>query len=149
MTNAIEVVKAGITANESGDLKKYESMLSDDMVFAGPVPKPLGKHEFVGLQTALISAFPDWKFNATDFKEDGDKVLAMLQITGTQTKELKLPMPGLPTIPPTGKHISLPKEQTTFTVKDGKITRIETSGVAGGGVGGILAQLGVPLPPMP
>jgi predicted ester cyclase len=147
--NAIEVVKAGIAAAESGDIAKYQTLLADDMVFAGPVPKPLSKQEFIGLQTALISAFPDWKFNASDFKENGDQVVVMVQITGTQTKELSLPMPGLPKIPPTGKHVSLPKEPTTFTVKNGKITRLETSAVAGGGVMGILTQLGVSLPPMP
>jgi predicted ester cyclase len=145
---AIDTVKAGIAASEAGDIKKYESLLADDMVFAGPVPKPVGKREFIGLQTALLAAMPDWKFNASDFKENGDKVTVMVQITGTQTKELNLPMPGFPKVPPTGKRVSLPKELTTFTVKDGKITRLETANTPGGGVPGILSQLGVPMPPM-
>jgi hypothetical protein len=36
----------------------------------------------------------------------------------------------------------------TFTVKNGKITRIESAGVAGGGVAGVLAQLGASMPEM-
>jgi hypothetical protein len=40
----------------------------------------------------------------------------------------------------------LPKEPTTVTVKDGKISRLEAAVVPGGGVMGVLAQLGVPVP---
>ena len=146
--NAIDVVKAGMAAAESGDLNKMSAMLTDDMVFAGPVPVPVGKREFMGLQSAMVAAMPDWKFNGTDYKEAGDKVTVNFQISGTQTGELNLPMPGFPKVPATGKHVSLPKEGMTFMVRDGKISRIESANVPGGGVGGVLAQLGVPMPPM-
>jgi ketosteroid isomerase-like protein len=140
--NAIDVVKAGLAASEAGQSSKFAGMLSDDMVFSGPVPEPVGKREFVGLMDAMVAALPDWKFNARDFKENGDKVTVTFQITGTQTGELNLPMPGFHKIPATGKHVSLPKEPTTVTVKDGKISRLESAVVPGGGVSGVLAQLG-------
>ncbi|HEX7621749.1 MAG TPA: nuclear transport factor 2 family protein [Anaerolineales bacterium] len=146
--NAIDVVKAGLAASESGHPAKLGEYLSDDMVFAGPVPQPVGKREFIGLMTALVAAIPDWKFNAKDFKLNGDKVTVVAQITGTQTGELNLPMPGFHKFPATGKHIALPKEGMTVTVKNGKITRLESEVVPGGGVNGILAQLGVPIPQM-
>jgi predicted ester cyclase len=139
----MDVVKAGVAAVEAGDFKKFEGMLADDMVFAGPVPEPLGKHEFMGVQMAMKKAMPDWKFNASDFKENGDMVTVTFQITGTQTGELSLPMPGMQPIPPTGKKVSLPKEPATFTVKNGKLSRLEVTSVAGGGVMGVLSQLGV------
>ena len=144
--SAIDIVKAGMAATEAGDFDKLAGMLADDMVFAGPVPEPLGKREFIAVQSAMRAAMPDWKFNGTDFKENGDQVTVMLQITGTQTGELKLPMPGMAPVPATGKRVSLPKEPTTFTIKNGKVTRLETAGVPGGGVMGVLAQLGVPMP---
>jgi predicted ester cyclase len=146
--NAIEIVMAGLATSESGQPGKFADWLSDDMVFAGPLPQPVGKREFVGLQTAMVAAMPDWKFNGKDFKQDGDKVTATFQISGTQTAELNLPMPGFPKLPATGKHVSLPQEGMTFTVKDGKISRIESAGVPGGGVSGVLAQLGVSMPQM-
>ena len=146
--NAIDVVKTGLAASEAGHTSKFASMLTDDMVFAGPVPEPVGKREFVGLMSALVAAMPDWKFNATEYKQNGNQVTVTLQITGTQTGELNLPMPGFPKLPPTGKHVSLPKEPTTFTVKDDKISRLESTNVPGGGVAGVLGQLGVPMPPM-
>jgi predicted ester cyclase len=144
--NAIDIVKAGLAASESGQTSKFSNSLTDDMVFAGPVPQPVGKREFVGLMTAMVTAMPDWKFNATDFKENGNQVTMTFQITGTQTGELNLPMPGFQKLPATGKHVSLPKEPTTVTVKDGKISRLEAAVVPGGGVMGVLAQLGVPVP---
>jgi predicted ester cyclase len=144
--NAIDIVKAGLAASESGQTSKFSNSLTDDMVFAGPVPQPVGKREFVGLMTAMVAAMPDWKFNATDFKENGNQVTMTFQITGTQTGELNLPMPGFQKLPATGKHVSLPKEPTTVTVKDGKISRLEAAVVPGGGVMGVLAQLGVPVP---
>jgi hypothetical protein len=57
-------------------------------------------------------------------------------------------MPGFPKIPASGKHVSLPKEPTTVTIKNGKISRLEATVVPGGGVAGILAQLGVQVPQM-
>jgi predicted ester cyclase len=146
--NAIDVVKAGLAASESGQTSKFSSFLTDDMVFAGPVPQPVGKREFVGLMNALVAAIPDWKFNATDYKQNGNQVFVTFQITGTQTGELNLPMPGFQKLPPTGKHISLPREPTVVTIKDDKISRLEASVVPGGGVAGVLAQLGVPMPQM-
>lgn len=81
--SAIDIVKEGLAATEAGDFKKLDRMIAEDMVFAGPVPIPVGKREFMGLQMALHAAMPDWKFNATDMKENGDQVTMMVQITGT------------------------------------------------------------------
>jgi predicted ester cyclase len=146
--NAIDVVKAGLAAAEAGQASKYADLLTDDMVFAGPVPEPVGKREFLALQTALTTAMPDWKFNATDFKLNGDKVVVMIRITGTQTGVLAVPMPGFPKFPPSGKHVSLPAQPTTFTVKNDKIARIEAEADPNNGVPGILSQLGISMPQM-
>jgi len=144
--NAVDIVKTGLAAVEANDFNKLDSMLTDDMVFAGPVPEPVGKREFIGLQSMLVAAMPDWKFNPADFKENGNTVTVMLQVSGTQTNELSLPMPGMPKIPASNKHVSLPKEPSTFTVKDGKISRLDIAPTPGGGLMGILSQLGVPMP---
>ena len=146
--NAIDMIKSGLNGMEMGQPGKLADTLTDDMVFAGPVPEPVGKREFIGIQSAMVAAMPDWKFNATDFKQNGDQVTAFFQITGTQTRELSLPMPGFHSIPASGKHVSLPREAITITIKNGKVSRLESATVPGGGVMGVLSQLGVPLPPM-
>ncbi len=144
--NNIDVFKAGLAAFEVRDIKTADSLFSDDMVFAGPVPQPIGKREFVGLQSALVAAMPDWKFNASDFKEDGDKVMAKVHISGTHTATLSLPALGIQSLPATGKRVQLPYEALTATIKNGKLTRLEAAHVEGGGVPGLLAQLGVKMP---
>ena len=141
-----DLVKSVLAAFEAGDAKKAESALSDDMVFAGPVPQPIGRAEFIGLQGALVAAIPDWKFNAADFKEQGDKVTLKVHISGTHTKPLTLPPMGIQALPATGKHVQLPYEVLNVTVKNGKATRIDAEHVDGGGVPGLLAQLGVKMP---
>lgn len=146
--SAADVVKEGLAATEAGDFGKLEGMVADDFSMSGPVPMPVGKREFIGLMMVLLKAMPDWKFNARDFKENGDQVTVMMGITGTQTGELQLPMPGIPAIPASGKKVSLPAEPGTFTVKNGKLAKLEVADIPGGGVMGILSQLGVNIPNM-
>jgi len=143
---AMDLVKEGLAAIEAGDLKKLDGLIADDFKLTGPTPEPVGKREFIGLQTAMMAAMPDWKFNGTDFKENGDVVTVNFAISGTQTGELSLPMPGLPKVPPSGKKVQLPKEQSTFTVMNGKLSKLEVASTPGGGVMGVLAQLGVKMP---
>ena len=109
------------------------SFLTDDMVFAGPVPQPVGKKESVGLMTAMVAGIPNWKFNATDFRQNGNQVMVTFQFSGTQTGELKSAHARVPKNPPTGKHVSLPKEPSVFTLKDNKISRLEASAVPAAG----------------
>jgi hypothetical protein len=146
--DGIEIVKSAYATIEAGKLSKFADMLTEDLVFSGPVPEPIGKREYVGLITALVAAIPDWKFNGKDFKQIGDKVTVTVQVTGTQTGELKIPLPGFPKVPATRKRISLDKQPTTFTIKSNKICRIEAEPSARTGVPGILAQLGVAMPQM-
>jgi hypothetical protein len=146
--SAMDIVKQGLAATEAGDFGKVDSMVADDFSMSGPVPMPVGKREFIGLMMALLKAMPNWNFNARDYKENGDQVAVMLRITGTQTGDLQLPMPGMPAIPASGKKVSLPAEPSTFTVKNGKLAKLEVASTPNGGVMGILSQLGVNLPGM-
>jgi predicted ester cyclase len=146
--SAKDVVKEGLAATEAGDFEKLETMIADDFSMSGPVPMPVGKREFIGLMMAMLKAMPDWRFNAGEYQENGDQVTVPLQISGTQTGELQLPMPGMPPIPASGKKVSLPSEPSTFTVQNGKLTKLEVESTPNGGVMGILSQLGVNMPGM-
>lgn len=143
-----ETIKSFSAALEAREFEKAASYLTDDFVFKGPVPMPVGKQEFIAIQRAFESAFEDWSFNSHNEVEQGDKVVAAVQITGTHTQDLVLPMPGMPTIPATHKKISLPEEHLEFTFKGDKVTSLTSDNVSGGGVPGVLQQIGVPLPTM-
>ncbi len=142
--SATETVKAFSSALEAHDFAKVATYLSDDFVLSGPTPQPVGKNEFIGIQSAFMTAFPDWAFNLGSLEEHGDKVQATVQITGTHTAALV--MPGMPPIPATNKKIALPQERLEFTFKHGKIASLASDGVPGGGIPGALQQIGVQMP---
>ena len=146
--NRVELVKAFAAALDAQDFEKAGSYLADDFVLQGPAPEPLNKQAFLAVQSAFQRAFPDWSFNSRDEIEQGETVTSIVHITGTHTRDLLVPMPGLPPIPATNKHISLPDEHLVFTFKDGKIASLSTDNTPGGGIPGVLVQIGVPVSPM-
>lgn len=143
-----ETTKAFSAALEAREFEKAASYLADDFQISGPFPQPIGKQEFIAIQSAFENAFEDWSFNSHDEVEQGDKVVAAIQITGTHTGDLVLPIPGMPPIPATHKKVSLPEEHMEFTFKGDKIALLTSDNVPGGGVPGVLQQIGVPLPTM-
>ena len=138
-----ELVTTCMTAIESDDFKKAATLLSENFVLEGPVPKPAGKKEFLDLMRALTGAIPDWAFNMSRLKEDGNNVELDIAITGTHTRELNLSFMGMPVTPATHRAIRLPKEHLTVAVKSNKISSIRVRPVPGAGVEGILKQIGV------
>lgn len=145
--NNVELVQSMLAAFEAGDTAMLSAAMTDDFVFSGPVPQPIDKAGFLGLNQALHTAIPDWKFNASSFQENGDTVDFTDQITGTHTGVLAA-IPMAPPVPPTGKHIALPVEHLHITVRGGKISRLHVDATPGGGVPGLYAQVGAPLPGM-
>jgi hypothetical protein len=141
--DAEKVVKHVFEAFEAGKFEDAASHMADDMVFSGPVPEPIGKKEFIALQSSLIKAIPDWKFNAHNLQIQGNTVHMLIQISGTHTQPMPPLMPGMPAFPATGKHVSLPEEPLRITFQGDKVTRVEADVVPGGGVGGVLQQLGI------
>ena len=144
--SATETVKAVIAALETHHFEQAASYLSHDFVFSGITPEPVGANEFLGMQQSVQTAFPDWSFNAADFHEQGETVKLTLQITGTHSATLDLSPVGLPPIPATGKHISLPRDPAEVTVKGGKVTAFKNSPSAHGGLHGLLGQIGIQPP---
>jgi predicted ester cyclase len=144
MGAAADIVTRGMRAWEQNDEATLSSLVNDDFVLSGPVPQPLGKHEFIGMMKAMLAAFPDFKFNGVVAEERGDTVVVKSHITGTHTGTLVLP--GLPPIPATGKKVSQPEEQQEFTLVNGKLSKLTTDARPDAGIPGMLAQLGTPLP---
>lgn len=144
--NAVETVQAVLGAIEASDWERARSLLADNFTFGGAVPEPIGPDAWLGIHRALSAAMPDFSFNARDCQEVNGTVTLEVHATGTQTRELVLPIPGLAPIPPTGKRIALPAEGCTVTLRGDKLATYTVSEVPGGGVLGMLAQLGVSLP---
>ncbi len=141
--NALEIVKKTLEKIEKGNIDASD--FTEDMTFSGPVPTPLKLDGYVTFIRNTVGGIPDWKFNAHDYKVEGDVVLVKFGITGTHTKTLPALLPGMSAVPATNRRIKLPEQLMKIRVRGDKICEIVGEIPAGGGVWGLLAQLGVTL----
>ena len=139
-----DLVKQGLDAWSNADWATLSTLITDDFTLTGPVPQPLDKNAFMGLGRALLTAFPDWSFNATDFREEGDKVYLTNAISGTHNGTLAA-IPGVPPVPATGKHVAVAPEKAVYTVRGDKVSQISITPAPGGGVAALYAAVGAPL----
>src|SRR5256714_12411193 len=149
MVSATEIVKTLITALQSRDMDVAANDMSDDFVVRGWTPFPLDQEKFLATQSALLDAIPDFSYNLSDVHKAGDEVEALIQVTGTQTDDLILPMHGMPPFPATGLAIDLPQVQTRFVLKDNKVSEMNVESVPGGGLAGLFNKAGTNLPGSP
>ncbi len=146
-----ETVEAFMIALESKDFEKARGMLADDFLFSGWTPQPLDTYGFMNVMQGLREGIPNLSYHYEAVESTGDvegvgEVKATIKVTGTQTDGFILPALGLPPIPQTARSISLPQEHWIFTLENGKIARITTERVSGGGIQGLLRQLGIEIP---
>ncbi|HEU0296608.1 MAG TPA: nuclear transport factor 2 family protein [Anaerolineales bacterium] len=130
------------------DVDAAESYLTPDAVAAGGVlPQPIPAKEAISILGALKTAFPDLKFDIQNVTAKGNQATVQAIWSGTNNGPLNLPMPGLPSIPPTGKGVSV-KDTYIVTVEGDKVSRIEVDSPSDGGIPAALGQIGVKVPGM-
>src|SRR5574342_1274882 len=124
------------------DVEKTKAHLTADaMVSGGVLPQPMPAMEAFGLIGAMQAAFPDLKFEVEQVKVNGNQATVNLQLSGTNTGSLSMPLPGMPgSIPPTGKKVSA-KDVFVVTVQGDKVSHMRVESPAGGGLPGVLAQM--------
>lgn len=149
---ATELVTAFMEALEAKKFDKASTYLSDNFQFSGSTPLPLDKDKFISYSSALATGMPNLSYHFHDVQEvveslgEGNRVRATIQISGTQTDSFVIVPLGLPPIPQTNKSVSLAEEHWDYAVKGDTIAFIRAEHVAGGGIGGILQQLGIDIP---
>lgn len=140
------IVEELFQAIEKNDFVKAESYFSKDFKITGVTPEPLGVKEFLGTHKALGTGIPDFRFNYKIGEIKDNVVKAKVKLSGTHTKEMPAPVPMVEKIPATNKKIQMPEENLQITLKDNKISEINLEHIPGGGVEGILKQIGVDIP---
>src|SRR5438477_12920025 len=94
---------------------KVKAMLTPDaMVSGGVIPQPTPAMEAFRIVGALKTAMPDLKFDVQHVVVRDYEALVHATWSGTQTGALNLT--GMPSIPPTGKKVSV-KDTYVVTVK--------------------------------
>lgn len=146
MISNIDIVKRALKLAEKGDMETLGELMSDDFAFTGATPQPMNKTQFIELIQTLVTAIPDWQFNATNVSAAGDNVRMVNRITGRNTGRLNFPAMGLNSVPPTGQRVELPPETIDTVVRNGKIVAYIATHAQGGGLVGILTQLGIKVP---
>lgn len=144
--SAKDVVRTWLTAIEENELNTVRNLLADEFVFEGFAPFPLDRAHFLRMMAGLREAIPNWDFNKGRMEEHGKRVEVQVRLAGTHRGELVIPLPGLGKVPPTGRSFVLPEERLTFVVENDKIVHIRSNEPPGGGLQGILDQLGIPFP---
>lgn len=130
------------------DVNAAESYLTPDAVSAGGVlPQPIPAKEAIGMLSALKTAFPDLKFDIQNVAVKGNQASVQAIWSGTNKGPLNMPLPGLQSIPATGKPVSV-KDTYIVTVQGDKVSRLEVDSPPDGGIPAALAQIGVTVPGM-
>jgi predicted ester cyclase len=149
---ATEIVTAFMEALERKEFDKAATYLSDNFQFSGSTPLPLNKDTFISYSSALATGMPNLSYHFHDLQEvverlgEGKRVRATIQIIGTHTNDFQILQLGFPPIPATNKSVLLPEEHWEYAIKDNTIAFIRVEQVAGGGIAGIMEQLGIDIP---
>jgi len=146
--NQREIVQALLDSVQRGDFEKAKSLLSNDFQFSGPVPETINGETWLGLHRNLKKAFPnlDYRFHVDGV--EGDVINISAELKGTHSGVLDLSPLGLGVTPATNKSFAMPREHGRVIMKESKVTAWVVDRIEGGGLMGILAQLGIAVPTM-
>lgn len=127
--------------------KTKEHVTADAVVGGGILPQPIPAMEAINIIGALKTAIPDLKFDIQQVTVNGNEATVKATWGGTHTGPLSLPVPGMPTVPPSGKRVSV-ADDYVVTVQGDKVSRLQVESPADGGIPAALAQMGVEMPGM-
>ncbi|GAC1399595.1 MAG: hypothetical protein NVS4B12_06250 [Ktedonobacteraceae bacterium] len=149
--SSVDTVNTFITALQSGDIELAAGFMADDFVMRGFAPKSLNKNQFLATYSNLLASMPDLSFNMTnEAGEENGTVQIEIEITGTHLNQLAMPVLGVQPIEPTGIAVTLAQTKTIFHVhNEEKVASMEMQSIPGGGLGGLLQQVGAELPLAP
>ena len=144
---SVEQVARDFVSNMS-NLEKMKAMVTPDaMASGGMLPQPVPLMESMQSMAGLTTAFPDFKFEVQQVTVNGNQATVKVHMSGTNTGAFNIGVPGVPSIPATGKKVSV-QDAFVATVQGDKVSALRIDSPAGGGLPAILAQLGVKMPGM-
>jgi hypothetical protein len=149
---ATEIVTSFMKALEFKQFDIAAAYLTDTFQFSGSTPLPLNKDKFISYSSALAEGMPNLSYHFYNLQEvaarlgEGNRVRATIQITGTHTRDFQVLPLGFPPIPATNRSVLIPEEHWEYAIKGKTIAFIRVEQVSGGGIAGMLEQLGIDIP---
>ncbi len=142
---SVEQIASDFVKNMNDSERLKGLVTPDAMASGGVLPQPIPVMQALGMVNALITAMPDLSFEIEETTVNGDEATVKVRWGGTQSGPLSLPLPGIPTLPPTGKKVSV-KDAYVVTVQGDKVSHMRVESPADGGIPAALEQLGVKTP---
>ena len=142
---SVEQVARDFVTNMNNEGKMKAHITADAVASGGVLPQPIPMLEALKIMSGLMAGMPDMKYDIQQVTVNGNQATVKVKWGGTQTGSLS--MPGMPTVPPTGKKVSV-MDTYILTVQGDKVSHITVDSPADGGIPGALAQLGVKMPAM-
>jgi len=149
--NPREIVQALLDSVQRGDFQKARFLVSKDCQFSGSVPELLKREAWMGMNKNLKKACPNLDYHFHVDRVDGlngHLVKIWAEVKGTHSGVLDLSPLGLGVTPATNKSFATPREHGQVTIKGDKVASWVVDQIEGGGLMGILNQLGIPVPTM-
>ena len=149
--NPREIVQALLDSVQRGDFQKARFLVSKDCRFSGPVPEPIKREAWMRINKNLKKACPNLDYHFHVDRVDGlegNVVKISAELKGTHSGVLDLSPVGLGVTPATHKSFASPHEHYRVTIKHDKVASWVVEPIEGGGLMGILGQLGLPVPTM-
>ena len=144
--NPREIVQALLDSVQRGDFQKTRFLVSKDCQFSGLVPELLKCEEWIGINQNLKKACPNLDYHFHVDRVDGlngHLVKISAELKGTQSCILDLSPVGLGISPATDKSFAVPREHVKVIIRDSKVASWVAEPIEGGGLMGILSQLGL------
>jgi len=142
VTDNVGIIRTLLHALDEGDFETARNLLAPDFSTT-PVSTgvPIGLDEWFEVHQALHENFPTLRRNPSDFRAEGDKVIVTLHVTARNDRPVRLPQLGIEELPATGIEIVSPPNVDTFTLRDGKVTNVQSEMPPGGGFKGMIEQI--------
>lgn len=121
------LVRAFFRRLEEGDVRGALRLCDRDLGVVAPGHQVLGGRDFEQVVYALGRAFPDLRWELHDLVEEAGVITGTMDISGTHTRDLEIPMWGLPVVPASGRRVVLRGEPLEVLVVRGKIRRVGSS----------------------
>lgn len=125
------------------DPSQIKALSNDDAIASGGVlPRAIPLGDAVQIMDALWTALSDFHVEITKVETKGAEVTVEFMWGGIHDGTLHLPIPGATPISPTRKTVWV-SEVFCFTVENDKINTLHVESPVGGGIPGMMAQLGL------
>ena len=144
--NAREIVQALFDSVQRGDFQKARFLVSNDCQFRDGSAEPIKREAWMRINKNLKKAFPnlDYHFHVDRVDGlDGGVVKISAELKGTHSGVLDLSPLGLGVTPATHRSFAAPREHGRVTIKGDKVASWVVDPSEGGGLRGILGQLGI------